>query len=70
MAYASKAMCGESASPPDWAGRTWGVCGRENLPIELVTEEISWPEFFSIRRVLGGWALGNRQFYLKRFLLL
>jgi hypothetical protein len=22
------------------------------------------------RRVLGGWALGNRQFYLKRFLLL
>lgn len=55
MAYASKAMCGESASPPSWTGRVWGVAGRQNLPIEVVTEEVAWSEFFRLRRVLSGW---------------
>lgn len=55
MAYASKAMCGEASSLPSWTGRVWGVCGRENLPIEVVSVEVGWSEFFRIRRVLKGW---------------
>ena len=67
MAYASKAMCGESESPEGWSGRVWGVSARDNLPVETVTVEVGWNEFYRMRRVLRGWVERRvgRQFWTR-----
>ena len=53
--YASKYMSKEAASPAFWTGRVWGVVGRELLPVVLVLVDVTWEQFYKIRRVLRGW---------------
>lgn len=55
MYYASKYMSKEAASPGVWTGRVWGLAGRELLPVVLVLAELTWREFYRVRRVLRGW---------------
>lgn len=55
MYYASKYMSKEAASPGVWTGRVWGVAGRELLPVVLVLAELTWRQFYKVRRVLRGW---------------
>jgi len=40
---------------PGWTGRVWGVVGRDLLEVVLVRVELSWAQFYRLRRVLRGW---------------
>jgi len=53
--YASKYMSKPAESPEFWTGRVWGVVGRDLLPVILVTFELTWSQFYRVRRVLRGW---------------
>jgi hypothetical protein len=53
IAYASKYLAKEQG--PDEAradGRMWGIVGRQHLPIEIVSVEISARVWYSVRRQL------------------
>ena len=43
------------ASFQGWTGRVWGVVGRDYLGVVLVLVELSWRQFYRLRRVLRSW---------------
>jgi len=53
--YCSKYMAKEATSPDFWTGRVWGVVGRELLAVVLVTYDLTWRQFYRLRRVLRSW---------------
>ena len=53
--YAAKYMGKTAESPEFWTGRVWGVVGRDLLPVMLVTFQVTWDQFYRIRRVLRSW---------------
>jgi len=55
MHYCAKYMGKTAMSPPFWTGRVWGVIGRELLPILLRTRELTWEQFYRMRRVMRRW---------------
>lgn len=38
-----------------WTGRVWGIVGRDLLPVVLVLVELTWAQFFRVRRVFRAW---------------
>jgi len=60
MYYASKYMGKVAESYEGWTGRCWGIVGRELLPVVLVLIELTWKQWYRIRRVLRGWLEAKR----------
>lgn len=56
IAYAAKYLA-KDQNPDDARtdGRVWGIIGRANLPIEVVTVELSTRAWYTMRRYLRAW---------------
>ena len=58
--YLSKEQLDElEAAGFDRTGRTWGVFGRENLPVSIVYALVTIQEFFNLRRQLRNYVKGQ-----------
>lgn len=69
VSYVTKGMAREHPADRD-TGRMWGIVGRKNLPIRLLTVPLSWSQWHRVRRVLRGWLerlLGRRLAWGRRY---
>lgn len=69
IGYASKYLAKvEGGDDARTDGRVWGVVGRSNLPVEIITLEISARVWYSVRRVLRSWVerKTNKPWYAAR----
>jgi hypothetical protein len=61
MSYASKYMAKVAEETfGGWTGRCWGVVGRSWLGIVLYEIELTWRQFYRIRRVFRSWLESKR----------
>lgn len=52
IGYVGKYVSKEALAELGWTGRTWGVFGREQLPVSFAYAELSMREFHQMRRIL------------------
>jgi hypothetical protein len=55
LGYASKYISKVDEGCAFEGGRVWGIVGRENLPVYLLSIAVPWKAFYKMRRVLRGW---------------
>jgi hypothetical protein len=61
MSYASKYIAKIAEETfGGWTGRVWGVVNRRGLGIILRTYELTWAQFYRIRRVFRSWLESKR----------